>query len=337
MKRELWKIIAITSSIFLILFCNIGCVFESAMRPLTLEMSPALYGTVSGAGNYMVGSSVTITATPFSGYRFIEWDDDNTETIRTITIPPGGANYVAYFEKVLPLTYVAGGNFQMGLPSGYVGYLNELPMHSVTVDSFWIGTYEITQDIYEEVMNQNRSSHLGEYYPVEGVTWFDAVRFCNALSQRDGLEMVYTINGTNVSCDWSKRGYRLPTEAEWEYAALGGNSSEGYEYSGSNDASEVAKFSGNTTYFVGAKKANELGLFDMSGNVYEWCWDWFDSTYYTSSPVNNPSGPSSGSLRVIRGGSFYGNVSEARSKHRYNAPPEDRYNNVGLRVVLPVL
>lgn len=99
MKRILWKIVVITSSFLLIIFCNVGCIFESAMRPLTLEMRPALYGTVSGAGNYMVGSSVTITATPFSGYQFVEWDDYNTETIRTITIPPKGADYVAYFKK----------------------------------------------------------------------------------------------------------------------------------------------------------------------------------------------------------------------------------------------
>lgn len=225
----------------------------------------------------------------------------------------------------------------MGKSDGTIVRMDEYPIHSVTVRSFWIGTYEITQDIYEEVMTQNPSVYLGRNLPVEAVNWYDAVIFCNALSQRDGLEKVYTINGTNVSCDWSKRGYRLPTEAEWEYASHGGNSSKGYEYSGGSNASEVAWYNGYTTHAVGTKKANELGLFDMSGNVYEWCWDWYESTYYTTSPANNPSGPSSGTVRVIRGGSFNGDVTTVRSKLRNYSLPENLYTNVGFRVVLPAL
>jgi len=235
----------------------------------------------------------------------------------------------------IPLTYVEGGTFLMGT-TGWA--LDEHPMHTVTVNSFHMGTYEVTQDIYEVVMGGSGSKFKGTRLPVENVSLLDAVAFCNALSRRDGLEQVYVINGTTVTCDWSKRGYRLPTEAEWEYAARGGSKQIGFQYAGSTLIDAVAWYSGNSgkeTHEVGTKKPNELGLFDMSGNVGEWCWDWYGN--YGSAAQTNPSGPSSGASgadRVVRGGSWSTIDSGVRVASRNYAGPLDRRDERGFRVVV---
>jgi formylglycine-generating enzyme len=232
----------------------------------------------------------------------------------------------------IPMAKVAGGSFQMGSND----YSNEQPIHKVTVGSFYMGTYEVTQDIYEQVMGNNPSNWKGAKLPVEQVRWYDAVAFANALSRRDGLDEVYTIDGTDVSIDWTKRGYRLPTEAEWEYAARGGNQSQGYTYGGSNTAGDVAWYGGNSgdkTHEVGIKQANELGLYDMSGNVWEWCWDWYGD--YSELAQTNPTGSSSGSFRVLRGGSWINNTTYGRTADRYDFTPSSRYDHVGFRVLVP--
>ena len=137
----------------------------------------------------------------------------------------------------LTMVHVEGGSFDMGSTSGFS---DEKPVHQVTVSSFYISKYEVTQKLYEEVMGNNPSDFRGENNPVEQVTWYDAVKFCNVLSRKDGLNPVYTISGSTVSADWSANGYRLPTEAEWEYAARGGNKSRGYKYAGCNSVGDVA-------------------------------------------------------------------------------------------------
>lgn len=234
----------------------------------------------------------------------------------------------------ISLTHVEGGTFQMGSTGGDS---DEKPVHSVTVGSFYMGTYEVTQDIYEQVMGSNPSNFKGARLPVENVTWHDAVAFANALSRRDGLQEVYTISGSTVSCDWSKKGYRLPTEAEWEYAARGGSKSQGYtNAAGSNTVGDVAWYDGNSgskTQVAGTKKANELGLYDMSGNVWEWCWDWYGD--YSASAQTNPRGPSSGSARVLRGGSWHNIATYVRPANRYDGTPSNRSHNFGFRLVLP--
>ena len=171
-------------------------------------------------------------------------------------------------------------------------------------------------------------------HPVVLVSWYGAVEYCNWLSDREGLRKVYTIRGDEVVADWSANGYRLPTEAEWEYAARGGAESKGYKYAGSNNLDEVAWFwenSGGKTHPVGKKKPNELGLYDLSGNVWEWCWDWAGA--YSSSSKTNPRGPARGSSRVNRGGCWYNFYPRnCRVANRDGNAPTLRYYHVGIRL-----
>ena len=197
----------------------------------------------------------------------------------------------------------------------------------VTISSFYIDKYELTQAGYQAVMGSNPASGygVGSNYPVYYVSWFNAIEYCNRRSIQEGLSPCYSYssfgtnpdnwpagwnsnynNHTNVSCNWTANGYRLPTEMEWMFAAKGGNQSQGYTYSGSNTIGDVAWYSsnsGSTTHTVGTKAANELGTFDMSGNVREWVWDIYGS--YPSGSQTNPTGANSGSDRVLRGGGFY--------------------------------
>lgn len=239
--------------------------------------------------------------------------------------------------EMLPIsmTYVEGGSFQMGYASGDS---DESPVHTVRVGSFYIGTFEVTQDIYEKIMGSNPSNWKGARRPVERVSWYEAVAFCNALSRREGREEAYTINGKNVSCDWESTGYRLPTEAEWEYAARGGVESLGYSYAGSNIVNDVAWSRGNSggyTHEVGGKAANELGLYDLSGNVREWCWDVYGSTYYSRSLTGNPTGPTSGSSRVLRGGGWLNLEQYVRVTNREYGMPDFIDSKRGFRVLVP--
>ena len=218
------------------------------------------------------------------------------------------------------MVYVQGGTFRMGatVEQGEDAYGDEEPVHSVTLSDFHIGKYEVTQGLWKEVMGENPSHNkAGDNYPVERVSWEDCQRFIERLNSRTGLN------------------FRLPTEAEWEYAARGGQKSRGYKYSGSTyDLGSVAWYegnSGNRTHPVGQKQANELGLYDMSGNVWEWCQDWKGA--YSSSSQRNPSGPASGARRVLRGGGYYDCAGRCRVSYRNFSDPGNRNFN-GLRLVL---
>jgi formylglycine-generating enzyme required for sulfatase activity len=181
-----------------------------------------------------------------------------------------------------------------------------------------MGKYEVTQDQWKAIMGNNPSKFKGDNLPVEQVRWNDVQEFINKLNTKTG------------------KSYRLPTEAEWEYAARGGDKSNGYKYSGSNTLGDVAWYDGNsnnTTHAVGSKQPNELGIYDMAGNVWDWCSDRYGK--YSSNAQSNPTGPSSGSLRVFRGGSWNGFAQVCRTADRCCYYPGDHHGNIGFRLVSP--
>ncbi|PID30868.1 MAG: hypothetical protein CR982_00685, partial [Candidatus Cloacimonadota bacterium] len=239
--------------------------------------------------------------------------------------------------------FVESGSFSMG-DHFNEGEGDELPVHSLAINSFFISKYEVTQKLYVSIMGNNPSYFPGEDRPVEQVSWFDAVEFCNKLSELEGLEKCYNLSDSIISCDLTKNGYRLPTEAEWEYAARGGVShTDDFRYSGCHQNSELGDYawykgnSGSKTHDVGTKLPNQLGIYDMSGNVWEWCNDWYSSTYYATLPSNNPQGPESGTKRVGRGGGWGNAPSGCRVANRSDYAPtgSDRY--LGFRLVCSVV
>ncbi len=238
------------------------------------------------------------------------------------------------------MVYVEGGAFTMG-DTFDEGHIIEKPARRVTVGSFYIGKYEVIFSEYDafcQSVGRQKPDDRGwgrGNRPVINVSWFDAVAYCNWRSGIDGLRPAYVVNGMNVACDFTANGYRLPTEAEWEYAAKGGKIGRGYKHSGSDDPDAVAWHSNNSsgiTHPVGQKRPNELGLYDMNGNVLEWCWDWFDT--YAEAGTKNPSGPAAGSCRVIRGGGYdnYGRW-YLHTSSRYNYPPGVISPDQGFRLV----
>jgi formylglycine-generating enzyme required for sulfatase activity len=226
---------------------------------------------------------------------------------------------------------VDGGTYTMGDNS-----LEDATCHSVTVDRFYICKYEINQKCYADVMGHfpdmvSDTYGIDDNYPVYGLCWLDAVKFCNKLSIHDGLDTCYAINGSEVTLNKNVQGYRLPTEAEWEFAARGGSQSKNYTYAGSNTIDDVAWYNASggsqnpavVLSEVGKKLPNELGLYDMSGNVTEFCWDWYDPAYYQVSESLNPLGPTSSptNKRVIRGGSWAGYaIMASLAKRAYRFP-----------------
>lgn len=245
--------------------------------------------------------------------------------------------------------YVRGGTFDMGDAVGDQ-MDNTRPVHEVKLNTFLIGKYETTQKEWTDIMGSNPAIDygVGENYPVYYISWYEIIKFCNLRSMSEGLTPCYTINNSTdpqdwgevpltsadsvwdaVICDWSVNGYRLPSEAEWEYAARGGiHWRDGFLYSGSNSIDEVAWSTGTSSQPVGTKLQNQLGTYDMSGNVHEHCWDWFDGEYYLAcyelGVVENSYGPETNTgTRSRRGGGwgFTGVIA-----YRMNTDPWEKSN-----------
>ena len=240
-----------------------------------------------------------------------------TGTLSITSTPSASMQTFTAGGVTFKMVRVEGGTFTMGATSeqGSDADSDESPAHRVTLPTYYIGETEVTQALWQAVMGNNPSHFKGYNLPVEQVSWEDCQNFIRKLNSM------------------TKQNFRLPTEAEWEFAARGGNKSQGCKYSGNHAIDKVAWYtnnSGSKTHPVKTKTANELGVYDMSGNVWEWCQDW----YGRFSPQTNPKGPSSGSYRVFRGGSWNYFAKYCRVSIRSNSTPDYRYYNLGFRLAL---
>ena len=240
------------------------------------------------------------------------------------------------------MVLIPGGSFVMGSPTTELERGDdEGPQHEVTISPFYMGIHPVTQAEYVKIMGTNPSEFKGQDLPVEMVSWYDAVEYCNRISQKEGLTPAYTINGENVSWNRSTTGYRLPTEAEWEYACRAGTTTP--FSTGDNITTEQVNYDGNYPYnnnqkgsyrkkttAVGSFQANPWGLYDMHGNVWEWCWDWYGN--YSSAAQADPEGASSRTNRVLRGGSWLNNAQDLRSAYRNRNIPSNRNSLLGFRL-----
>ncbi|MBQ7443103.1 MAG: SUMF1/EgtB/PvdO family nonheme iron enzyme [Bacteroidaceae bacterium] len=298
--------------------------------PLTLEQQkPATYTVTFSAEGYETQTqSVTVTArkTATCTATLKRKQTQQTVTQQPVTQQPATTTTSTASSQTITangvsfkMIRVEGGTFTMGATSeqGYDAEGDEKPAHQVTLSSYYIGETEVTQALWEAVMGSNPSYFKGGNRPVEQVSWDDCRTFISRLNSATG------------------RNFRLPTEAEWEYAARGGKRSQGYKYSGSNTLDNVAWYddnSGGETHPVKTKSPNELGLYDMSGNIWEWCYDWKGS--YSSSSQTNPTGRSSGSGRVNRGGGWFNDAGDCRVSPRSLDAPGYRGSYLGFRLAL---
>lgn len=267
-----------------------------------------------------------------------------------ITTPPSvipGGNNSNNGESKIPILfnrnffgYFQGGEYSMG--SGR-GDFTEKPVRKVTIGSFIIGIKEVTMGEYLEFCEKTGNKDFipnsppwgyAKELPVSGVSWFDAIEYCNWKSETENLVPCYKKTGLNVTWNTNANGYRLPTEAEWEFIAKEGQINYPYQFSGSNDINSVgwtSRNSNNTVHVGGSFAPNGFGVYDMTGNVWEWCWDWYAATYYQKQENNNPTGPVTGTTRVLRGGSW--SSDDTPITYRHNQAPTTKSFDIGFRIV----
>jgi len=337
--KKLFCLLAITALLSVV---SISCGDKSNVTGIIISKENLLFG---------IGQSETLSANvlPYSATDKMIWNtNDNTvvllsvenekqassvsrcvltakkEGTAIVTVSTKDGKYssscnVKVINAEPELIWVEGGTFTMGCTDGdcYV-YGKEEPAHEVTISGFNIAKYPVTQEQWQVIMGNKPSNHIGDEYPVERVNWYDANQFIQKLNAQTGKK------------------YRLLTEAEWEYAARGGNKSNHYKYCGNNNVDAVAWYELNSSgisHSVGIKLPNELGIYDMSGNVWEWCSDWYGD--FSGDPQTNPTGPASGSSRVIRGGAYNNSITFARVSARIGFPPSSNSFNLGFRLAHP--
>ena len=248
---------------------------------------------------------------------------------QTPTIVPSTPGSTPVPEEVV---LVEAGRFMMGSEEGYD---NERPIHEVMISRpFFIGVYPVTHAQYKRFRRADDFGWGGHNHPIANASWKDAVEYANWLSKKERLTPCYSGKSYNTLCDFSASGYRLPTEAEWEYAARGGPLSQGFIYAGSDNPDEVAWYAenaGDKTRPVGLKQPNELGLYDMSGNMFELVWDWYEADYYTIARRENPTGPEKGSNKARRSGNYKESAIIVRTAFR--SYDEINYPMNGFRLV----
>ena len=296
------------------------------------------------------------------GVLMLGCDTGSSPTRRPPTLPPQASHIHNVFVNgicthpgcyMIAMRQLPGGTLtRRGEPEG--------ELHTITLSGFNMMVFEVTQELFYEVMG-HKPSHFGDNpadgemqgrRPVESVMWFDAVEFANKLSDRHNRTPVYTITNrvpesghpitsADVEVDWAANGYRLPTEAEWEYANRAGSNPAWYWHFGNNEAAlgiyswyGVPPDQGGMTRQVGQKRANAWGLYDTHGNVWEWVWDWHATPFPNPEDLNNPRGPGAGGSRVVRGGSFVSAADDTHSAIRIGGPPV-RFHNLGFRLVRP--
>ncbi|MBP5413613.1 MAG: SUMF1/EgtB/PvdO family nonheme iron enzyme [Bacteroidales bacterium] len=323
--------------IFLVMVSLLILISTGCRKEYRIEVKSGYepFGTVAGSGNFAKGTILEIAAIPSDGCEFLKWDDGNTSNPRSINVE-GNATYTAIFVVNIhtgiacidalaeDMIKVQGGTFKMGAASDDNDALeDEKPQHSVTISDFYICKYEVTQELWQALMDSAEScwrwqTGKGTEYPAYGISGNDCDTFIQRLNAITGLK------------------FRLPTEAEWEYAARGGNKSRSCRYAGGNEIGNVAWYTRNSddkSHPVMRKNANELGIYDMAGNVFELCSDWYDAKYYAQSKAVNPQGPSSGIYRVCRGGCWCFGDNSCRVSGRFYIFPEGA-NEIGFRLVL---
>ncbi|MCX7879174.1 MAG: formylglycine-generating enzyme family protein [Ignavibacteria bacterium] len=349
----LWKIFRLNTTfllIFLLTYCTKNITPTETLGPVKIEkITPeiihpfdiiTIYG--SSFGIKSDSTFLLLDSLKIPSLSCIKWNNSFIQlraeknfkkgNLRVVNGSDTSKPYVFQFYSYPKIEFVniPSGTFYMGSNTG-LGY--EQPVHKVTITyNFLISIHEITQKQWLTVMDTNPSPFVGLNLPVSNVDWFDAILFCNKLSKIRGLDTCYIILDSNtVVFDTIAKGFRLPTEAEWEYACRAGTTGD---FSGTGNPYDMGWFdvnSGMKPHPVGQKQANNWGIYDMHGNVWEWCWDWFDPFYYEKSPSVNPRGPNDGMNRVVRGGSWQRGTIFGRSSSRQF--PEDQKLNFGFRIV----